>query len=54
MNHPNIRASDPIVAELLELELKRQRNTLSMIASENHVSQAVLEAQGCILTNKYA
>ena len=54
MNHPNIRASDPIVAELLELELKRQQNTLSMIASENHVSQAVLEAQGCILTNKYA
>ena len=54
MDQPNIRASDPIVAELLELELKRQRNTLSMIASENHVSQAVLEAQGCILTNKYA
>ncbi len=54
MNQPNIHASDPLVAELLDAELDRQRNTLSMIASENHVSQAVLEAQGCILTNKYA
>jgi glycine hydroxymethyltransferase len=54
MNQPNIHASDPFVAELLNAELDRQRNTLSMIASENHVSQAVLEAQGCILTNKYA
>ncbi len=54
MNQPNIPASDPFVAELLNAELDRQRNTLSMIASENHVSQAVLEAQGCILTNKYA
>ncbi len=54
MDQPHIHASDPLVAELLNAELERQRNTLSMIASENHVSQAVLEAQGCILTNKYA
>ena len=45
---------DPEVAAALELELGRQRGTLEMIASENFVPRAVLEAQGSVLTNKYA
>lgn len=45
---------DPEIAEVLELELGRQRNTLEMIASENFVPRAILEAQGSVLTNKYA
>jgi glycine hydroxymethyltransferase len=45
---------DPEVAAALEQELDRQRNTLEMIASENFVPRAVLEAQGSVLTNKYA
>jgi glycine hydroxymethyltransferase len=45
---------DPEVADALERELARQRNTLEMIASENFVPQAVLECQGSVLTNKYA
>jgi glycine hydroxymethyltransferase len=45
---------DPEVAHALEQELNRQRSTLEMIASENFVPRAVLEAQGSVLTNKYA
>ena len=45
---------DPEIAAALEQELGRQRDTLEMIASENFVSRAVLEAQGSVLTNKYA
>ncbi|MBN9140856.1 MAG: serine hydroxymethyltransferase [Micrococcales bacterium] len=45
---------DPEVAAALEEELGRQRSTLEMIASENFVPRAVLEAQGSVLTNKYA
>ncbi len=45
---------DPEVAAALEAELGRQRSTLEMIASENFVPRAVLEAQGSVLTNKYA
>ncbi|MBI5103669.1 MAG: serine hydroxymethyltransferase [Solirubrobacterales bacterium] len=45
---------DPEIAEVLELELRRQQRTLEMIASENFVPQAILEAQGSVLTNKYA
>ena len=45
---------DPEIAAVLEQELDRQRNTLEMIASENFVPRAVLEAQGSVLTNKYA
>jgi len=45
---------DPEIAAVLEGELRRQRNTLEMIASENFVPQAVLEAVGSVLTNKYA
>ncbi|MEJ7894667.1 MAG: serine hydroxymethyltransferase, partial [Solirubrobacteraceae bacterium] len=45
---------DPEIAEVLARELARQQRTLEMIASENFVPQAVLEAQGSVLTNKYA
>ena len=45
---------DPEIAEILELELNRQQRTLEMIASENFVPLSVLEAQGSVLTNKYA
>jgi glycine hydroxymethyltransferase len=45
---------DPEIAAVLEAELGRQRGTLEMIASENFVPRAVLEAAGSVLTNKYA
>jgi len=45
---------DPEVAAAIELEAARQRNKIELIASENFVSPAVLEAQGSVLTNKYA
>jgi glycine hydroxymethyltransferase len=45
---------DPEIAEILEKELERQQRTLEMIASENFVPVSVLEAQGSVLTNKYA
>ncbi len=45
---------DPEIARVLERELVRQRGTLEMIASENFVPEAVLEAAGSVLTNKYA
>jgi glycine hydroxymethyltransferase len=54
MNHDTVRGTDPAVADALDGELQRQRDTLAMIASENHVSEAVLAAQGSVLTNKYA
>ncbi len=46
--------TDPVVAELLQQELQRQRDHLELIASENFTSAAVLAAQGSVLTNKYA
>jgi len=52
--YDHVREVDPAVADALAGELDRQRGTLAMIASENHVSPAVLEAQGSALTNKYA
>jgi len=45
---------DPEIADVLAGELRRQQQTLEMIASENFVPQAVLECQGSVLTNKYA
>ena len=45
---------DTEVQEALDGELERQRNTIELIASENFASQAVLAAQGSVLTNKYA
>ncbi|MFI7588242.1 serine hydroxymethyltransferase [Spongisporangium articulatum] len=49
-----IEQADPELAAVLAQELGRQRNTLEMIASENFAPRAVLEAQGSVLTNKYA
>ena len=46
--------SDPDLAKILGAELKRQQDQIELIASENIVSKAVLEAQGSVLTNKYA
>jgi len=46
--------TDPEVARIVESERHRQRDTLEMIASENHASRAVLEAMGSVLTDKYA
>lgn len=50
----NLKDADPEIAQAIELELGRQRHEIELIASENIVSKAVLEAQGSILTNKYA
>lgn len=49
-----ISAYDPEIARVLELELKRQRESLELIASENLVSQEVMAVMGSVLTNKYA
>jgi glycine hydroxymethyltransferase len=49
-----LRESDLEIAEVLDLELQRQRSHLELIASENFTSPAVLAAQGSVLTNKYA
>jgi len=49
-----IRQQDPEIADLMGKEADRQEHTLELIASENHVSQAVMHAMGSCLTNKYA
>jgi glycine hydroxymethyltransferase len=54
MDYSHVRDVDPEVADALAGEVGRQQDTLAMIASENHVSEAVLEAQSSVLTNKYA
>ncbi len=50
----SLAAADPEIARAVELELGRQRDEIELIASENIVSRAVLEAQGSVMTNKYA
>ena len=50
----NLAIGDPAVAEAIQYELVRQQDQLEMIASENIVSSSVLQAQGSVLTNKYA
>ncbi|MDO8581192.1 MAG: serine hydroxymethyltransferase, partial [Candidatus Omnitrophota bacterium] len=52
MHH--LKENDPEIYQAIQDELHRQQNNLELIASENIVSQAVLEAQGSVLTNKYA
>ena len=49
-----LAASDPAIAALIDKELQRQQTHLELIASENFASRAVMEAQGSVLTNKYA
>ena len=50
----NLRDFDKELVDAIDAELERQRTHIELIASENFVSRAVLEAQGSILTNKYA
>ncbi len=54
LNDMTLAQLDPEIQAVLDAELARQRMTLEMIASENFVPRAVLEAQGSVLTNKYA
>ncbi|SDN11722.1 serine hydroxymethyltransferase [Actinomyces ruminicola] len=54
LNNQPLADLDPEIAAVLDGELARQRGTLEMIASENFVPRAVLQAQGSVLTNKYA
>jgi glycine hydroxymethyltransferase len=51
---PHVASTDPQIADLIEAEARRQFEKLRMIASENYVSLAVLEASGSVLTNKYS
>ncbi len=50
----SLAIGDPAIAALIEKELRRQQSHLELIASENFASRAVMEAQGSVLTNKYA
>ena len=54
MNLKYIENADPEIAKIIACEFERQKNTLELIASENIASPAVMEAQGSVLTNKYA
>ncbi len=54
MNLEHIKKVDKLVAEQIEKEFERQQNTIELIASENITSEAVMEACGSVLTNKYA
>ncbi len=51
---PHVASTDPQIADLIQAEARRQFEKLRMIASENYVSLAVLEASGSVLTNKYS
>ena len=50
----SIEKIDPVIAAAIEQENQRQRFNINLIASENYTSRAILEAQGSLLTNKYA
>lgn len=54
MKLPNLQKSDPRLYKVIKSEEKRQKEGIELIASENYVSQAVLEAMGTVLTNKYS
>ena len=54
MQDSQLLTQDPLIAEALQLELDRQRDSVELIASENFTSRAVMEAVGSVLTNKYA
>ncbi len=54
INYSPIKCKDPELYEAMELELSRQRNNIELIASENFVSEEVMQAMGSVLTNKYA
>ncbi|RLI95918.1 MAG: serine hydroxymethyltransferase [Candidatus Altiarchaeales archaeon] len=50
----DLKSTDPEIMRAIKDEIDRERYNLQLIASENHASKAVLEAQGCVMTNKYA
>ncbi|MEN3038527.1 MAG: serine hydroxymethyltransferase, partial [Candidatus Kryptonium sp.] len=50
----SLKEQDPEIYEVIASEVERQNYTLELIASENFVSRAVLEAMGSVMTNKYA
>ncbi len=50
----HLKSIDPEIYKIIKSEIKRQQDNLELIASENFTSLAVLEAQGSVLTNKYA
>src|ERR1700712_2036526 len=52
--HPSLSSTDPEIAALVDAEEHRQGETVRLIASENYVSSAVLEATGSVLSNKYS
>ena len=52
--YPHLRSSDPELFNAVQGEYERQRDKIELIASENFTSLSVMEAQGGILTNKYA
>lgn len=54
MDYTNLQKSDPNIFASLEKEIKRQKEGIELIASENYVSSAVLEAMGSVFTNKYS
>ena len=54
MNFDMLKTSDPEIYEVIQKETQRQRNNIELIASENFVTEAVMEAMGSQLTNKYA
>jgi glycine hydroxymethyltransferase len=54
MNHEHLSSTDPAVFDVIQAERHRQETGLELIASENFASEAVLEAMGSVLTNKYA
>ena len=54
MNYNNLEKQDLKVREIIKREAQRQREEIELIASENYVSEAILEAMGSVLTNKYS
>jgi glycine hydroxymethyltransferase len=54
MNPSNLNNTDPQVSEAIQKEKSREHEKIVLIASENYASEAVLEAQGSVFTNKYA
>ena len=54
MDFERLKLSDPDIYSAIQKEIERERGKILLIASENYASQAVLEAQGSIFTNKYA
>jgi len=54
MGSNNLKQSDKIVFNIIDREKNRQSDEIELIASENYVSKAILEAMGSVLTNKYS